>query len=217
MAAACRMCFRRYPRRSRHMKRLEHGCVAPPLRWRASARSISSTPTKGPGKWKHCWAGSPRASPPDECLAIAPPALCGPWRLEVRVHLDLPFDLLPTDYVLMEIDLGNLPVETLATIPADPAAFGEAWLFRKAHPFPSGPVADRPRICQPASQSRPSPGRRRGNGRDPRLRVRPPPVASVNRRPVRLFVCVGVGLPPWNRPGIDLLRTQPNNRRRGLS
>lgn len=48
--------------------------------------------------------------------------------LEVRVHLDLDWDLLPDDYVLMAIDLGSLPVEELADIPADPKAAGDAWL-----------------------------------------------------------------------------------------
>lgn len=55
--------------------------------------------------------------------------------LEVRVHLDLPFDLLPTDYVLMEIGLTGLPIETVATIPADPAAFGDAWLTERRTPI----------------------------------------------------------------------------------
>ena len=55
--------------------------------------------------------------------------------LEVRVHLDLPFDLLPADYVLTEIDLGGLDVESVATIPADPAAFGDAWLAERRTPL----------------------------------------------------------------------------------
>lgn len=54
--------------------------------------------------------------------------------LEVRVHLDLPFELLPADYVLMEIDLGGLEVETVTTLPADPAAFGDAWLAERRTP-----------------------------------------------------------------------------------
>ncbi len=48
--------------------------------------------------------------------------------LEVRVHLDLPADLLPEDYVLLEIDLGDIPAERVADFPADPAAFGTAWI-----------------------------------------------------------------------------------------
>ena len=48
--------------------------------------------------------------------------------LEVRVHLDLPPDLLPDDYLLLTIDLGDLTTEHVATIPTDPAAFGDTWL-----------------------------------------------------------------------------------------
>ena len=49
--------------------------------------------------------------------------------LEVRVHLDLPFDLLPDDYVLMEIEAPNTfeEVGPLASV-ADPQAIGDAWL-----------------------------------------------------------------------------------------
>jgi len=48
--------------------------------------------------------------------------------LEVRVHLDLPLDLLPDDYVLVTIELGDVPVETLEAIPQEPAGFGDLWL-----------------------------------------------------------------------------------------
>lgn len=48
--------------------------------------------------------------------------------LEVRVHLDLAPDLIPDDYVLMEIEIGRLSVEIVADAPADPRAFGDAWL-----------------------------------------------------------------------------------------
>lgn len=54
--------------------------------------------------------------------------------LEVRVHLDLPPDLLPSDFVLIEIDLASLAIETLHTIPDDPAAFGDAWLTEARTP-----------------------------------------------------------------------------------
>ncbi len=40
--------------------------------------------------------------------------------LEVRVHLDLPPELLPSDYVLLAIDLDDLPAEAVADMPADP-------------------------------------------------------------------------------------------------
>jgi RES domain-containing protein len=49
--------------------------------------------------------------------------------LEVRVHLDLPFELLPDDYVLMEIDAA-ISFEEVDHIEsaADPRAIGDAWL-----------------------------------------------------------------------------------------
>lgn len=48
--------------------------------------------------------------------------------LEVRVHLDLPHDLLPDDYVLMKVILPDEPPEEIATLPADTAAAGDAWI-----------------------------------------------------------------------------------------
>ena len=54
--------------------------------------------------------------------------------LEVRVHLDLTPDLLPDDYLLLTIDLRDLATEEVANIPADPAAFGDAWLREQRTP-----------------------------------------------------------------------------------
>jgi RES domain-containing protein len=48
--------------------------------------------------------------------------------LEVRVHLDLPPDLLPDDYVLMRANLPDEPPEEVATMPPDPRAVGDDWL-----------------------------------------------------------------------------------------
>ena len=48
--------------------------------------------------------------------------------LEVRVRLDLPPELLPDDYVLLTIDLRDLPIEEVIHMPTDPAAFGDEWL-----------------------------------------------------------------------------------------
>jgi RES domain-containing protein len=48
--------------------------------------------------------------------------------LEVRVHLDLDWGLLPADYVLSAIDLDELSMESVDAPPRDPAAFGDAWL-----------------------------------------------------------------------------------------
>ncbi len=49
--------------------------------------------------------------------------------LEVRVHLDLPLDLIPDDYVLVGVDLPDEPPEELPPQP-DPRAAGDAWLLR---------------------------------------------------------------------------------------
>ncbi len=48
--------------------------------------------------------------------------------LEVRVHLDLPPELLPDDYVLLTIDLDDLAAETVEQLPTNPQHFGDAWI-----------------------------------------------------------------------------------------
>ncbi len=53
------------------------------------------------------------------------PALAVP---EVRVHLDLPPDLLPDDYLLLTLDLGPCESEALDEVPLDPAGAGTARL-----------------------------------------------------------------------------------------
>ena len=55
--------------------------------------------------------------------------------LEVRVHLDLPPDLIPDDYVLIKLDLSGMTVEHLADLPADPRAFGDQWLEQSRSPI----------------------------------------------------------------------------------
>jgi RES domain-containing protein len=52
--------------------------------------------------------------------------------LEVRVHLDLPPDLLPDDYVLMRVDLPDEPPDEVTAMPPDPRAAGDGWL-RSGH------------------------------------------------------------------------------------
>ena len=54
--------------------------------------------------------------------------------LEVRVHLDLPPDLLPDDYVLLGVDLADLAIERLTTPPPDPRAAGDTWLASRRTP-----------------------------------------------------------------------------------
>ena len=48
--------------------------------------------------------------------------------LEVRVHLDLPLDLLPDDYVLLEVALPDAGIRELATVPDDPRRAGDEWI-----------------------------------------------------------------------------------------
>lgn len=70
--------------------------------------------------------------------AASTAALCV---LEVRVHLDLPLELLPDDYVLVTIDLGALAVERLGAIPRAPASFGDTWLRETRTPVLEVPSA----------------------------------------------------------------------------
>jgi RES domain-containing protein len=48
--------------------------------------------------------------------------------LEVRVHLDLAWDLLPDDYVLIAMDLPAIRTEELTDLPPDAVAAGDSWL-----------------------------------------------------------------------------------------
>jgi RES domain-containing protein len=48
--------------------------------------------------------------------------------LEVRVHLDLPQELVPDDYVVMQVDLPDEPPEDMSSMPMDPRTMGDDWL-----------------------------------------------------------------------------------------
>ena len=48
--------------------------------------------------------------------------------LEVRVNLDLAWDVLPEDFVLMAIDLQSSKVDELTALPPDSRETGDAWL-----------------------------------------------------------------------------------------
>jgi RES domain-containing protein len=48
--------------------------------------------------------------------------------LEVRVHLDLPFELLPADFVLMHIALADRAIVSLDVIPPETVEVGDVWL-----------------------------------------------------------------------------------------
>jgi RES domain-containing protein len=48
--------------------------------------------------------------------------------LEVRVHLDLPFELLPSDFVLMRVSLPDDLITQMADAGSETVAIGNAWL-----------------------------------------------------------------------------------------
>jgi len=48
--------------------------------------------------------------------------------LELRVHLDLPFELLPADFVLMRVTVPDSPV-TVSETPSATVATGDSWLI----------------------------------------------------------------------------------------
>jgi RES domain-containing protein len=89
--------------------------------WRLCRRQHADLSGEGgrrfAGRWHH--AGHPVV------YTAAEPSLTV---LEVRVNLDLPFELLPEDYVLMAIDSGEASMEVQETLPAEPRGFGDAWL-----------------------------------------------------------------------------------------
>ncbi len=60
--------------------------------------------------------------------------------LEVLVHLDVPHEDLPTDYVLMRVDVPDtLDRASLADLPSAPKAEGDAWLNGSSTPLLSVP------------------------------------------------------------------------------
>lgn len=67
--------------------------------------------------------------------------------LELRVHLDLPPELLPDDYVLATIDLDALLTETVNDIPDSPAGFGDNWLTEQRTPVLRVPSVLVPESC----------------------------------------------------------------------
>lgn len=91
--------------------------------WRLSRRPFATLDGRGAERYGGRWNRPGRAmvyAAVDAALAV----------LEVRVHLDLPFELLPDDYVLAELDTGNASVEE-GPMPAEAekcAEFGDRWL-----------------------------------------------------------------------------------------
>ena len=68
--------------------------------------------------------------------------------LEVRVHLDLDWDMLPDDYVLVAIDTSAIVAETIQEPPDDPRVTGDAWIEFAAIRTSARPFMDRARILQ---------------------------------------------------------------------
>ena len=54
--------------------------------------------------------------------------------LEIRVHLDLPPELLPDDYVLVTIEASDLEIEDVTFMPADQRVFGDTWIREQRTP-----------------------------------------------------------------------------------
>ena len=75
--------------------------------------------------------------------------------LEVRVHLDLDWDMLPDDDASVAIDTAAIVAETIHEPPDDPRVIGDAWIEFAAIRTPACPFMDRARIlqcpCQPGS------------------------------------------------------------------
>ena len=72
--------------------------------------------------------------------------------LEVRVHLDLDWDMLPDDYVLVAIDTAAIVAETIHEPPDDPRVIGDAWIEFAAIRTSACPFVDRARILQCPNQ-----------------------------------------------------------------
>lgn len=91
------------------------------LAWRICRRSYADLSGEGARRLGGRWNSPGRAlvyAAETAALAV----------LEVRVHLDLDWSLLPADYVLVGIDLDALSVERVEAFPGDAVAFGDAWL-----------------------------------------------------------------------------------------
>lgn len=102
--------------------------------WRLCRRRFADLTGHGARLYGGRWNGPGR---PVLYLASTA-ALCV---LEVRVHLDLPFDLLPDDYVLMTVDLDGLEIERAPDDVREPADFGDRWLGEARTPLLEVPSA----------------------------------------------------------------------------
>jgi RES domain-containing protein len=90
--------------------------------WRLCRRPHADLLGEGARLWGGRWnsAGRPVVYLSDH------PALAV---LEVRVHLDLPLELLPDDYVLVRVRLPGETPSVISEPQPDPKATGDAWLL----------------------------------------------------------------------------------------
>jgi len=89
--------------------------------WRICRRPFADLSGEGARPWGGRWNSPGRSvvyAAETAALAV----------LEVRVHLDLDWSLLPSDYVLMSIDLGSMAIDYVEHTPNDPVAYGDEWL-----------------------------------------------------------------------------------------
>ena len=90
------------------------------LAWRLCRRAYADLSGEGARRFGGRWNSAGR---PLVYLAEHP-ALAA---VEVRVHLDLPFELLPVDYVLMQVVVPDSPDRMFAS-DADSVEVGDTWL-----------------------------------------------------------------------------------------
>ena len=109
--------------------------VIPDTAWRLCRAPYADLSGLGAQKFGARWNSPGRAAVYLSAEAALPV-------LEVLVHLDLPLDLLPTDYVLMRVDLAPLgdpadAIEDATHVPGDGGtarAFGDEWLAGQRTP-----------------------------------------------------------------------------------
>jgi RES domain-containing protein len=93
--------------------------------WRLCRRPFADLSGEGARRFGGRWNSPGRAV----VYGAEHPALAV---LEVRVHLDLPFELMPEDFVLMRIALVDGMVTGLEAVPPQTVEAGDVWLASAA-------------------------------------------------------------------------------------